>query len=153
MTDTRDIDPVDEILSGELWKPGYMVEAREAVEGNRTPHNMNRRIQKQRSKSKSKRLKANIPGGSLGPGKIFVVESCHGFLLRVQTRLGFDTGHRKSSAMKEMERFLVMFWCVDAILPDVTGTSGNCSGPLGNVGGGSIVYVVREVGMMQIARR
>lgn len=42
-----------------------------------------------------KQKENNVPGTSLGPGELLRVKSCHGVLLRVQTRLGLDTGHRE----------------------------------------------------------
>ena len=46
--------------------------------------------------SRAKNGNNNIPRGSLGPGKSFGVETCHGIRLRVHTSWGLDTDHWES---------------------------------------------------------
>jgi hypothetical protein len=77
------------------------------------------------AQTKSRKLKNNVPGTSLGPGELLGVKSCHGVLLMVQTRLGLDTGHRErgmgiSSGQKKKQKISPWVeWGVGALRPDL----------------------------------
>lgn len=57
--------------------------------------------------------KANIPGGSLGPGKVLWVETCHVIRLKGHT-LGLDTSHlvEKENGKRLWNPLLDRKWCV-----------------------------------------
>jgi hypothetical protein len=101
-----------------MWEPGLCKWRPEMLYGrkqNTAQHDFLALKTTQKQKDK-----CNIPGGYLGPGEILGIESCHSVFLRVQTRLGLDTGHREVlHGMKRNRDLLGLGLGVGALLPDL----------------------------------
>jgi len=49
----------------------------------------------------------NIPGGSLGPGVLLWVESCHGVQLKGPNGLSLDTSHLGNMVLEEIKKAIL----------------------------------------------